>query len=135
MGKTVGVDGVDQQHRNRLGPRRDHALSDHAGLAGGAAKPLVAVRAGDNNEQVLRIPVPEPGDVDREFLALRSAGARMDMRFEHGPAGPGRVEEFPPRLGIGFGEIFWDRHGTPPSFERTIGGLWRGGKRRTRARA
>ena len=75
VGKAVGVDGVDHQQRDRLRPGVDDRLPDEGGLAARAAEALVAVRARDDDEEILRVHVAEAGDVRREFLALRASGA------------------------------------------------------------
>src|SRR5271157_1648348 len=111
MGEPVRVDGVRYQHGDRFRAGVDDALPDEAGLAAGAAKPLVAVRAGDDDEKGLRIHGAEPGDVRGELLALRAAGVRIGMSFDCGVGRAGGLKEFLPRLRIGWREILRNSHG------------------------
>ena len=69
-------------------------LPDEAGLAAGAAEALVAVRARDDDEEVLRLHPAEPGDVRGKFLALRASGVWIDVSFERGAGGARCFEEF-----------------------------------------
>ena len=111
MGEAVGIDGVHKQRRDRLRLGADDALLDEPGLAGRAAKALIAMRARDDDQEGLGLQAAKPGDVDGELFAVEAPGVGIDMGFDLGAAGPGGVEKFLARLPIDRRKMLRNSHG------------------------
>jgi hypothetical protein len=111
MGESVRIDGVRHNQRDRFRAGVDDALPDKADLAARAAEALVAVRARDDDEEVLCIHLSEPGDIRNEFLALRADGVRIDVSLNGAAGRVGGLKEFLPRLRVGRREILRNFHG------------------------
>ncbi len=117
MRKAVGIDGVIQQHGDRpaRNGREDGLVLQQQHLAARAAESLDAVHGRRQHEQRRRVRGAEQRHVDRELLALRSPGARIDEPLDREPPRLRGAAELLACLGVGRGKAggYVDRQAPP----------------------